>query len=227
MAEVIIHACLKRHWYVKDYLIPSLVEQGIKRDNITVWLDKKEHGNLASWVACCKAYGDKPGGMWHLQDDVLIARDFATKVNEYDDGVVCGFCHEPYETEGIHHIGYVRSFLMWQSSFLCIRIPNEVLGHFYRWYHEIAVHDENMQKYIKTGKCDDTIFRIFMCTQRSTDTVLNLAPHLVEHVDFAVGGSVVNKWRGYTSNGAYFYDDDLVDDLVQKIAKRRANKPAF
>lgn len=227
MADVIIHACPKRAWYVKEYLIPSLIEQGIKRKNIKLWIDKKEHGNLASWVACCKAYGDKPGGMWHLQDDVMISHDFAKQIEKYDKGVVCGFCHEPYETEGVQHVGYVRAFLMWQSSFQCIRIPNEVLGHFYRWYTETAVHDKDMQKYIATGKCDDTIFRIFMVTQRSTDSVLNLAPHLVEHVDYLLGGSIINKWRGYAATGAYFYDDDLIEELENKLAKRRAEKPAF
>lgn len=219
--RIMIHACIEREWYVNEYLIPSIVEQGIDRDSIEIWLDKNRRGNLASWLACCEALQNRPGGTWHLQDDVLIARDFAEKIKEHDDGIVCGFCHDLYETEGVQHIGSVYAFLMWQSSFPCIRIPNKVLKHFLEWYRSEAVYDDVMQKYIKTGKCDDTIFRLFMCSQRSLDKVYNLAPHIVEHVDYIIGGSTINKWRGYPARGAYFYDDDLVDDLIQKLAKRR------
>ena len=36
MAKYLIHASPGRMWYVTDYLIPSMVEQGIDRDNIVV-----------------------------------------------------------------------------------------------------------------------------------------------------------------------------------------------
>lgn len=226
-AEVMIHACKDRAWYVNDFLIPSMLEQGIKEEQITLWMDDKGNGCLKQWLNSCEYLKDKPGGTWHVQDDVLIASDFAEKIEKYDKGIVCGFCHDLYETEGVQHLGYQLAFLMWQSSFPCIRIPNEVLGHFYKWFYDVAVHDKGFQKYIKTGKCDDTIFRLFMCNERSADIVYNLAPHLVEHVDYLIGGSQVNQWRGYAAMGAYFYDDYLVDNLIEKIAKRRARKRSF
>ena len=78
-----------------------------------------------------------------------------------------------------------------------------------------------MQKYISLGKCDDTIFRIFMIKERSTDKVLNLKPHLVEHVDVIIGGSVINRWRNFWANGTFFEDHELVEELEKKLGKER------
>lgn len=220
-ARLLIHACNDRLWYVNEYLIPSMTEQGIKREQIEVYVDTDGEGNLASWLATCQLLKDRPGGTWHLQDDVLIARDFARQIEEHNKGIVCGFCHDLYETEGVRNLGYVFPFLAWQSSFPCIRIPNDVLRHFLEWYYGKAVYNERLQEYIKTGKCDDTIFRIFMIQERSTDIALNLAPHIVEHVDWLVGGSTINEWRGYPARGAYFYDDDLVEQLEIELRDRR------
>ena len=222
MAKVMIHACNDRLWYVNEYIVPSMTAQGVARDDITVWLDKESKGNLKSFLESCRALADTPGGTWHLQDDVLIAHDFSEKINEHDNGIVCAFCHDLYETEGCTHLGPVVPFLAWQSCFQCIRIPNETLGHFYKWFNEVAIHDEELVKrYISKNRSDDTLFRIFMCNERSWDRAYNLAPHLVEHVDFLIGGSQINKWRGYWARGAYFYDDYLVDNLIQDLAKRR------
>lgn len=221
MTKILIHACKDRLWYVNDYLIPSMIEQGIDRGQIEVWLDKDGKGCLGSWIASCEYLKDKPGGTWHLQDDVLIAHDFKEKIEKYNDGIVCGFCHDLYETEGLDHLGKVLAFHMWQSSFPCIRIPNKVLKHFLVWWYDKAENDKEYRRYVESNKHDDTLFRLFMVKERSTDTAYNLAPHLVEHVDYLIGGSQANKWRGYAAMGAYFYDDYLVDELIQKLAKRR------
>ena len=44
MAEYIIHTCLDREWYVREYLIPDMVSQGIDENNIEVWMDKGRDG---------------------------------------------------------------------------------------------------------------------------------------------------------------------------------------
>ena len=89
--KYMVHACPPRMWYVNDYLIPSMVEQGISADNITVWNDSDGRGNLWSCLDSFQSLQDEPGGVWHLQDDVIISRQFAQLTREHDDGIVCGF----------------------------------------------------------------------------------------------------------------------------------------
>lgn len=48
--NILIHACLKRNWYVYEHLIPSLLAQGIKEDEIHVWMDIGGEGNLMSCI---------------------------------------------------------------------------------------------------------------------------------------------------------------------------------
>ena len=53
--NILIHACLKRNWYVYKHLIPSLLTQGIREDEVHVWIDIANEGNLKSWVNSCRA----------------------------------------------------------------------------------------------------------------------------------------------------------------------------
>ena len=48
--KYMIHSCDKRLWYVNEYLIPSMKEQGIKNEDIIIWNDDKHHGNLGSYI---------------------------------------------------------------------------------------------------------------------------------------------------------------------------------
>ena len=48
--RIMIHTCNKREWYVYDFLIPSLIKQGISKDEIKVWHDYKRIGNLQSFI---------------------------------------------------------------------------------------------------------------------------------------------------------------------------------
>ena len=106
-----IHACPPRMWYVENLLLPSMLEQGISRDDITVWNDAKGLGNLESFVQSMKLCGaltssvgsadSKLGmshasrasecfprgeaddrGVWHLQDDVILSASFAERTKE-------------------------------------------------------------------------------------------------------------------------------------------------
>lgn len=68
MAKYMIHAVPQRMWYVKDYLIPSMVEQGINKKDITVYVDKKKEGNLQSFLkSFAQAGAWENEGTWHMQ----------------------------------------------------------------------------------------------------------------------------------------------------------------
>ncbi len=221
--RIMIHACPDREWYVEQYLAPSIIEQGIPPDDITIWMDREQHGNLRSWVESCESLRGIPGGTWHIQDDVLICRDFAKRISEHDSGIVCGFCHDLYEPHQLYILGKTLPFNMWRSSFQCIRIPNSIASDFAKWF-TTAKYREDLRHYVSTGKCDDSIFHVYMNEERCYEPVFNLAPHLVEHVDWLIGGSSINTWRCYIARGAYFYDDDLVEELREKLSIREVGE---
>ena len=67
MASYMIHAYPKRMWYVEEYLVPSLLAQGIEETQIQIHNDAAREGNLK---ACMKAFAEVPDddhGTWHLQ----------------------------------------------------------------------------------------------------------------------------------------------------------------
>lgn len=214
--RIMIHACPEREWYVKGFLVPSIIEQGIPPDDIEIWMDSKKRGNLRSFVESMKHLSDRPGGTWHMQDDVLICHDFAERARQHDSGVVCAWCHDLYEPHQLHILGQTLPFNMWRSTFQCIRIPNDIARDFVQWF-ETAQRRPDLDAYVSTGKCDDTLFHIFMTEAKCYEPVYNLAPHLVEHIDWLIGGSSINTWRSYIARGAYFYDDYLVDELQIKL----------
>lgn len=211
---VIIHACPARLWYVNDFLVPSLQDQGIK--DIYIVNDKLKIGNLLAFIGSLK----NPMDAWHLQDDVIICKDFAARIKKFTSGIVCGFSSTTFEPEGYEegettpeHMGF---------SFPCIRIPAEVAEHFYNWFH-----DENTkQKYddmISTGKMDDLLFKEFLITERPEEKVLNLNPSLVDHIDYLLGGSTVNKAREgryKQARATNFNDRGLVEVLRTQIVMK-------
>ena len=206
-------------WYVEGFLVPSMIEQGIPEEEITIWNDTEGVGNLRSCLDSFASLKDIPGGTWHLQDDVLISRNFAAETRKNTgDKIVCGFCCSRWET-GTPVTGEVFPVKMWNSSFPCIYIPNKITEQFVRWFYETAANDPDYEKWISTGKMDDTIFHEFCVQERSNQKVINLAPHLVEHVDYIIGGSTVNQWRGYLARGYYFDDDQLIEELTEKVVK--------
>ena len=218
--HIMIHACPDREWYVNDYLVPSIIEQGIPPDDVAVWMDRNQSGNLASWVESCRSLKGIPGGTWHLQDDVLICHDFEERTRQNDGGVVCAFCHDLYEPHQLFILGETLPVNMWRSCFPCIRIPNKIATDFAEWFDSVE-NREDLQYYIRQGKCDDVIFHTYMEEEQGYCKVTNLAPHLVEHVDWLIGGSSINSWRCYVARGAYFYDDYLVDELAEKLSSRK------
>lgn len=201
----LIHACESRMWYVEDYLIPSMYEQGI--EEVDVWIDYNRDGNLKACLDSFSDCGNYPGGTWHLQDDVIICRDFAQRTKRYQDGVVCGFYHDGFQS--IDELWY---------SFPCIYIPNKMAVEFVEWFKK-PEQQERFKQWIFKQSGDDDLFNIFCHDMGYGQTKLN--PCLVDHIDYLLGGSIVNRRRARKIIRATFWKDkDLVENLKVKLANR-------
>ena len=80
--KYMIHSCNKRLWYVNRYLIPSMLDQGIKLENIILWNDFLSVGNQQAFYDSCRYIkNNEPitSGLWHLTDDVIISYNFARR----------------------------------------------------------------------------------------------------------------------------------------------------
>ena len=215
--RILIHACPDRMWYVNEFLIPSLQEQGIEKIDLAVdWSGK---GNLITCLESFEQSGRLDGATWHLQDDVLICHDFAERIQEFDEGVACGFCHTLFEPFNKPMPGYVPPVFMF-NSFPCIRIPNEIAAEFVEWYWTDACKRPEYQKWVQSGIHDDGFWHDFYVEQHPHDFVWNIAPSIVEHVDWLIGGSIANDWRGYICRATWWEDEDLVQNLIEKLARR-------
>lgn len=216
--KLMIHACPERLWYVEGFLIPSIVEQGMDRDSIDIWNDVNRDGNLYSCVKSFGYVGEKEGGTWHLQDDVVIARDFYLRAKENDEGIVCGFCGEKIGPDP-EKVGIVRPKNMW-FSFPCIRIPNYLAAEFAEWFYLDASKREFFRERVEKRKSDDFFWLNFLKEMHPLMTLKNLKPNLVDHVDFLLGGSTINQIRTRSSRAVYFNDESLIKELEQKILMR-------
>lgn len=213
--KVLIHACPKRMWYVEDFLLPELERQGA--DHIEVWNDTRGLGNLRSCMASFAARtGD--GGTWHIQDDVLLCRDFVQRCREHDEGVVYGFCNVQF-TDDPQQTGRVSVEDAWHS-FQCVRIPDSYARECAAWLEGPGRTTALYSLWKKTGKMDDDVFRTFLLNEHGRETVLNLRPNLVEHVDWIIGGSILSPWRGFVAQAHFWDDEALVDELKEAVRGR-------
>lgn len=157
-------------------------------------------------------------GTWHLQDDVIVCRNFRALTEQYDKGIVCAFTQTASTKQG-----YVAPDHMWWS-FPCIRIPNKIARECSEWYYSFAKGYAKYWEWVHMGKCDDNFFKEFLKSKYPNEKVLNLVPNLVDHIDWVIGGSMVNKYRGNVRVQAqYFTDKKLVIRLCEDIKKRIRN----
>ena len=214
----LIHTCKQREWYVNKYLIPSLVDQGIPSEDIMVWLDTENKGNLHSCMESFSYCGKEFGATWHLQDDVIICRDFAERIKKFDkDSIICGFCGVEVGP-CISRTGTVRPTQMWWS-FQCIQIPNDLAKECSEWFYKDAVFRDNEEivKRIAGGKSDDWMFRKFIIECHPNVVIVNYEPNLVDHIDYLLGGSIINSARNKNHTSAYFKDKDLIQILEERM----------
>lgn len=216
--KYMIHAAPPRMWYVEGYLVPSMLAQGIPEKDIEVWNDVDGKGNLQSCLAGFKKCGRRKGGTWHLQDDVIICRDFAKRTQGADDGLVAGFCCRNFES--MIHSGAVPANGMWYS-FQCIYIPNRLAKGFVQWVEAGAGQITEYQVAIADGKHDDYLFRGYLRNEKAGERAFNMSPNLVDHIDFLIGGTILNPQRNIRVNRSFnFPDKDLVEQLAEKLNTR-------
>ena len=216
--KYLIHSCKKRYWYVKNYLIPSMVKQGIREQNIHVYLDYNDDGCLQSCMKSFNGMPDDNTGTWHLQDDVIICSDFkerTLRLSSLYDGIICGYCYRFDDNR--YKIGNVKAKEMWYS-FPCIYIPNKVARDCANWFYNKVVNDGAYFLYVKSKKHDDTLFRIFVEDYYPNIHVTNLSPNLVDHIDYLIGGSIINNSRDVKETHAvYFEESELVKELEKEF----------
>lgn len=220
--KYMIHTHIKRLWYVQKFLVPEMLEQGIDKNKIIIWLDDKNRGNLYSFLDSCKYIKlneDLNDIIWHMQDDVVISNDFYLKTLEYvfNDGITCGFVSQKYNNAYKDKIGLTDLYHSW-LSFLCIAIPNKYASEFYDW---MLIHrnDENDFEYKKrylANKHDDFFFIHFMRDKHADSFSYHLKPNIVNHIDYLIGGSI-NKPRYEIVDAYYWEDNGELEHLKNKL----------
>ena len=223
--KYMIHACNQRMWYVDNFLMPSLIKQGINKDDIYVYLDKDRDGNLKSYIKSSKLvyemWGDNEN-VWHLQDDVIVCSNFKERTEELEArevDIICGFtCF--YDDGRKPGLNFPKDH-MWYS-FPCMRVPSKISKEFADWTDTYLWRDNQFGFWTRYKKGDDYVFRIWVESYYPYFKVLNLAPNLIDHVDFLLGGTIVNPQREAQSvdvRSMYFDEKWLVDELAEEIKK--------
>ena len=215
----LIHACKDRDHYIQNYLVPSLISQGIPNKEIKIWMDENHKGNLIQCMESFKWCGELgEGATWHIQDDVISSRDFYKRTRRQNQStLVCGFCGKDLGPRP-NRIGTVNPHEMWWS-FPCIQIPNHLAGKCARWFYDEVLNSdrEDYVNRVAGGKSDDWFFRRFMILHHPYFDTINLSPNLVDNIDYLLGGSTINKTRTKDTSAVYFEDKDLIEGLESKL----------
>ena len=207
MAKYMIHACPQRMWFVEDYLVPSMIEQGILESDIIVYNDIEGLGNLLACIDSFKSIADEKGGTWHLQDDVIISKRFKELTELNDVGIVYGFSgYYDLRDDKWLEPGYTTPMHMW-SSFQCVRIPNTIVKEYVEWFEKYMLTNPVYTQMLKRNKGDDWLFMKWLQSNKATTRILNLAPNIVEHIDQLIGGSVINTGRPKPDYTARFWEE--------------------
>lgn len=217
MAKYLIHSCIPRQWYVDEYLIPSMLKQGIHIDDIDVYYDENNDGCLES---CMKSFLNMPDdndGTWHLQDDVIISASFKERTEHFNHSIVCGFCSQ-YDT---HKLGGWSNVSDAWYSFPCIRIPNSIAKQCGKFYYNSVIHNPEYRVWIHSKKYDDSIFKIFLEMYYPEMKVFNVIPNLVNHIDYLIGGSIINSVRNDKIIASLFWDENNLIEALRTNLKGR------
>lgn len=223
--KYMVHSCNDRQWYVDEFLVPALLDQGISEEDIFIYRDKTSIGNLRAFYMSCKMACEMWGTdkkVCHLQDDVYPASYFRKEVEYYalleEYLLICGFtCF--YGDNKKPGCGIIIDDLWY--SFPCIIIPNNIALEFYEWCDEYLWGKNMYKKWIEKNKGDDFIFKCFLEIRYPNALIYNVAPNLVEHIDYLLGGSVINKQRNKSNvRSMYWIENDLIKELEERLNKR-------
>ena len=212
--RVIIHSCDARLWYVREYLLPALRDQGLR---VSIHNDDNNRGNLWSYIDSFRGMRGDDDGTWHIEDDVFPCRYFAKIAAEHDNGIVFGFYHR------FGNEDFVPGWIPVSAagySFPCFRMPNRLVAEFAEWFLSVAQHRDMYREWIADNKHVDSFMLNFLRECHPEERVYNLKPSIVEHVDDLIGGSIVNKWREGSAKAEYFDDPESIESLRVKLASR-------
>ena len=217
MSKYQIHVSQKRLWYVNDYLIPSMLEQGIKEDDILLCTDTKGVGSIEAYRQAFEQLPDE-GYTWHLQDDIIISPDFkeVTENEEAENTVLCVF-NSYYDKTS--RVGKVQPYDMWYS-FPCIGIPNHMAKGCMEWIQRCMIGNMAYRKYWEEGNCVDWFFKQYVRDEVENVIVINRVPNIVDHIDYLLGGSTIRKIpRKQWARSQHWDYPELVEELERKITK--------
>lgn len=213
MAKYFIHTCNQRRWYVNTFLIPEMLEQGIKRADITVVVDSRNEGILMSTMKSFDYIGrteDWDAGVWHLQDDIVLSSTFKERTEQLYGKLICGFCSNYDESK---KFGLVDLQDMWYS-FPCIYINNFLAKECANWFFSSALYEEKYSDYVSKKKYVDTMFKIYLKELHPDAKAFNVKPNLVDHVDYLIGGSLINYQRQEKQVRAYYWTEN---DVIRRL----------
>lgn len=212
----LIHTCSQRRWYVDEFLVPSMKEQGIEDDEIAIYTDEKGEGQLRSFINSYELVKGKD--TWHLQDDIIISKNFKQMAEEHNNGIVCGFCNG--FSNG--YPGYANVWVMWYSM-PCIRLPDYIFKGLVGWMNDPAIQ-RRYKCYFDANKHDDVFLEMYLKEFYSNMRVWNLAPNMVNHIDHLIGGSLINQDRSKPIEfimSKYWDEPELLEDIENKLKERR------
>ena len=96
---------------------------------------------------------------------------------------------------------------MWYS-FPCIRIPNKLIKEFKEWMEQSALHNPEYRMWVRKNRYDDSFFMVYLQNYHPDALVYNLKPNLVQHIDYLLGGSIVNITRPTDQAISIYFEDE-------------------
>lgn len=224
----LIHTCPKRLWYVEEFLVPSLKEQGILEGDIFIYNDANRDGNL---VSCMKSFLYYSGAfpnerdIWNLQDDILLCRDFYKRCSTLSSAgwdIVMGYCSEGYPDRDCITFPTISNHLWWSAP--CMKLTAEIMGLISDRFWKVLPTNKKYLLYHTIQKCDDVMINDWIGENlKNNIKIMQVSPNLVDHVDYIIGGSLVNAQRPSIAKSKDFVDSDLVDILRKDIERRGIN----
>ena len=227
--KYMIHACKKRLWYVDNFLIPSMQSQGIRDNDIILWNDNSGKGNLYMFLKSMEAIAEllpANEAVWHLQDDVMISSDFKGVTEACSKDSVCnGFC--AFERSHFGYIGWQNPKCRW-LSFQATQIPVRYCAGFIDWWEDEILRKNREARRRKENKHDDHFFWLYMTEVHPNDRILNIAPNIVQHIDYMLGGSVLdNETERRISKARYWRESEAEERLSEQIKQFLKDEDAW